>query len=63
MLKFEDVVNCRTVEEFNSFVGRYLAEKGLESPTEERRKTYWALFYRWKEGFIGAGPGQVENVK
>jgi len=44
---FEEVDECKTVEEFNQFVQEYLEERGLEG--EARTKTYWALFYRWKE--------------
>lgn len=45
-LKFEDVVHCRDVESFNAFVGQFLSERGLVG--ENRRCTYWALFYAWK---------------
>lgn len=55
MLAFEDVVKCRDVAEFNLFVGQYLAERGLvaDGKHEATRKTYWALFYAWKESFLG----------
>jgi len=44
---FDDVVNCKNVEEFNQFVQEYLSERNLEG--EDKKKTYWALFHRWKE--------------
>jgi hypothetical protein len=47
-LKFEDVVHCRDVESFNAFVEQFLSERGLVG--ESRRRTYWALFYAWKNG-------------
>ena len=46
-MKFQDVRNCKTTEEFNEFVRKYIDEWNLEG--EEKRKTYWALFYEWKE--------------
>jgi hypothetical protein len=45
-LKFEDVVHCRDVESFNAFVEQYLSERGLVGET--RKRTYWTLFYAWK---------------
>ena len=45
-LKFDDVVHCRSVESFNAFVEQYLSEHGLVG--ESRKRTYWALFYAWK---------------
>ncbi len=45
-LRFEDVVNCRNVESFNAFVEQYLSERRLVG--ENRRRTYWALFHKWK---------------
>jgi hypothetical protein len=45
-LNFDDAVNCRSVESFNAFAEQYLSERGLVG--EERRRTYWALFYAWK---------------
>lgn len=45
-LKFEDVAHCRDVESFNAFVEQFLSERGLVG--ERRRRTYWALFYAWK---------------
>jgi hypothetical protein len=45
-LKFEDVVNCRDAESFNAFVEQFLSERGLVG--EDRKRTYWALFYAWK---------------
>ncbi|MEM3577405.1 MAG: hypothetical protein QXX51_03005 [Candidatus Bathyarchaeia archaeon] len=47
MLEFEDVKKCKNIEEFSKFVQQYLDERKLQG--EERRKTYWALFYAWKE--------------
>ena len=47
MLKFEYVINCKTTEELNKFIQEYLDQEELEG--EQRRKTYWALFYTWKE--------------
>jgi hypothetical protein len=46
-LNFDDVAHCRSVESFNAFVEQFLSERGLVG--EGRRRTYWALFYRWKE--------------
>lgn len=47
-LKFEGVVHCRDVESFNAFVRQYLSERGLVG--NSRTRTYWALFYAWKDG-------------
>jgi hypothetical protein len=47
-LKFDDVTDCRDAESFNAFVQQYLSEQGLVG--EKRRRTYWALFYAWKNG-------------
>jgi hypothetical protein len=47
-LNFDDVAHCRSVESFNAFVDQYLSERGLVG--ERRRRTYWALFYSWKNG-------------
>lgn len=44
----EEVSKCKNISEVNSFIQRYLEERHLEG--EERRKTYWVLFYAWKEG-------------
>jgi hypothetical protein len=46
-LTFEDVRNCKDIEELNDFIRKYLEERGLQG--EERRRTYWALIYAWKE--------------
>jgi hypothetical protein len=46
-LRFEDVKDCKTVEQLYEFIDKYLDERQLKG--EERRKTYWALFYAWKE--------------
>jgi hypothetical protein len=46
-LKFEDVKGCKTVEQLYEFITQYLDEGQLQG--QERRKTYWALFYAWKE--------------
>jgi hypothetical protein len=45
-LKFEDVVNCRDVESFHAFTRQFLSERELVG--ESQRRTYWALFYAWK---------------
>lgn len=47
-LKFEDVVHCRDVESFHVFVQQFLSERGIVG--ESRTRTYWALFYAWKNG-------------
>jgi hypothetical protein len=47
-LKFDDVIHCRDVRSFNAFVDQYLSERGLIG--ERRERTYWALFYAWKNG-------------
>lgn len=52
-LDFNDVVKCRDIAEFNEFVTFYLDERNLEG--EERKKTYWALFYKWKESSNALG--------
>lgn len=54
-MEFDDVVNCKDVAEFNLFVRQYLAECGLvaDGKHEATRRTYWALFYAWKESFLG----------
>lgn len=52
MLNFDDVKKCRGIEELNKFIRQYLEERGLEG--EEKRSTYWALFYAWKED-LGEG--------
>ena len=46
-MEFEEVKNCKTIEELNEFIQKYLEEKQLQG--EEKRKTYWALFYTWRE--------------
>lgn len=47
MLNFDDVKNCKTTEILNEFIRQYLNERNLKG--EQRKKTYWALFYAWKE--------------
>ena len=47
-LNFDDVAHCRSVESFNAFVEQFLSERGLID--ESRTRTYWALFYAWKNG-------------
>lgn len=47
MKEFNDVEKCKDAAELNTFVDEYLAERNLAG--EEKRKTAWALFYRWKE--------------
>ena len=49
-LNFEDVVHCRDIESFNAFVEQFLSERGLVD--ESRTRTYWALFYAWKNGIF-----------
>jgi hypothetical protein len=51
MLEFEDVKKCQDAGALNHFIRQYLDERDLQG--EERRATYWALFYAWKEGFSG----------
>jgi len=57
MLKFADVAKCNSVAEFNLFVRQCLTERGLiaDGKHEDTRKTYWALFYAWKDSlkFVG----------
>lgn len=50
MLKFDDVVKCKDIAELNLFIEQYLAERNIVASSERARRTYWALFYRWKEG-------------
>ena len=48
-ITFDDVVEkSNTVAEFNVNARKYL-EQHKELNSEERRKHYWALFYKWKE--------------
>ena len=47
MLRFEDIRKCKTIEELNEFIQKYLDERGLRG--EQPKKTYWALFYAWRE--------------
>lgn len=47
-IEFDDVVKCPDVQALNLFMSKFLDERKLEG--EERRKMYWALFYKWKEG-------------
>lgn len=48
-ITFDDVVEkSNTVAEFNVNVRKYL-EQHKELNSGERRKHYWALFYKWKE--------------
>jgi len=57
MLEFDDVVKCNSIAEFNLFVRQYLAERGLiaDGKHEDTRKTYWALFYAWKNSLAWLG--------
>jgi hypothetical protein len=48
LLEFDDVQKCSSVADFNLFVRRYLAERHLVANGVKSRKTYWALFYAWK---------------
>lgn len=54
MLAFNDVKKCGSVAEFNLFVRLYLAERGLvaDGEPEATRKTYWALFYYWRDSIF-----------
>ena len=45
-LNFDDVAHCPNVESFNAFAEQFPSERGLVG--EGRRRTYWALFYAWK---------------
>jgi len=45
--EFEDVKKCKTMEELNEFIRRYLDKNELKG--EARKKAYWALFHAWKE--------------
>ena len=47
-LRFEDVEKCKDVADLNLFIREYLDERSLEG--EDRRSTYWALFYKWRDG-------------
>jgi len=48
-MEFEEVIEkSRDVESFNENVEKYLESHNIVD-SEERRKHYWALFYRWKE--------------
>jgi len=48
-ITFDDVVEkSKNVEEFNANVRKYLKQH-KELTKEEKRKHYWALFYKWKE--------------
>ena len=49
-LKFDDVKNCETIADLNKFIRKYLKQEGLnkEKMKEEREKTHWALFHKWK---------------
>jgi hypothetical protein len=43
---FEAVRDCKDIESFNEFARRYLDDRHLWG--EDRRRSYWALFYAWK---------------
>jgi hypothetical protein len=58
-LTFEDVVHCRDVESFNAFVDQFLSERGLVG--ESRMRTYWALFYAWKDGICTHAPDDADK--
>lgn len=51
-LVFEDVKKCKDVAEFNLFCRRYFEERGLiaDGHHVQTSKTYWALFYAWRDG-------------
>ena len=57
MLTFEDVTRCNSVSELNLFIRQYLAERGLvaDGKHEASRKTYWALFYAWRDSLKWVG--------
>jgi hypothetical protein len=57
LLEFNDVKKCSSVADFNLFVRQYLAEQGLvaDGKHEDTRKTYWALFYAWKDSLKWVG--------
>jgi len=48
-LRFDDVINCRTVAELIEFTDNILEQQRVTNP-EERRRVAWALFHRWKSG-------------
>ena len=43
-VKFGDVVKCGSLVELGVFIRSYLE---LIEDADQRRRTYWALFYRW----------------
>jgi hypothetical protein len=47
MLEFDGVKKCQNIQELNEFIRKYLEERDLRG--EERRSTYWALFYAWRD--------------
>ena len=47
MKEFNDVKKCKDIAELNQFIKEYLDENELTGT--QRDKTYWVLFYRWKE--------------
>ena len=47
MKNFNDVIRCSDVESLNRFICEYTDEHKIEGV--ERIKTYWALFYAWRE--------------
>jgi hypothetical protein len=51
-LEFKDVVECRDVAEFHLFVRRYFRERAIFN-LKEKRSHFWALFYAWRESFLG----------
>jgi len=58
-LKFEDVLDCVDVAHLNWFIETYLDERKLKG--EARRKTYWALFYAWKNKALSGAKRRGES--
>jgi len=60
-LFFDDVVKCRDTSEFNLFVRRYLAERGLvaDGLHGNTSSVYWALFYKWRDSPMPSMSGYV----
>ncbi len=48
-LVFEDVKKCKGTHDFNMFVWKYLAERGLvaDGLHGDTSSMYWALFHKW----------------
>lgn len=52
-LEFDDVVTCKEIADFHAFFRKFCAERKIVVPSEEARRYYWALFYRWKSSIKG----------